>query len=60
MKSRCYMSGPMQVCQVDSLSGWQLYLVDWGKTQQREGEGARNPRIKVVSLEQLQQATGCC
>ncbi len=50
----------MQVCEVDALSSWQLYLVDWGYNTAEERErAAKNPRISVMNLEELQQETGC-
>ena len=50
----------MQVCKVDALSGWHLYLVDWGYNTAEERErAARNPRISVMSLKELQHATAC-
>ncbi|CAL5223568.1 g6103 [Coccomyxa viridis] len=49
-----------KVCKVDALSGWQLYLVDWGyNTAEERDRAARNPRIAVMSLQDLRQATGC-
>ena len=49
-----------QVCKEEALKGWQLYLVDWGyNTVEERQRAAQNPRIHVVSLQQLQSATGC-
>ena len=50
----------LQVCKEEALKSWQLYLVDWGYNTVEERErAAQNPRIHVVSLQQLQDATGC-
>lgn len=50
----------LQVCKEEALKSWQLYLVDWGYNTVEERErAAQNPRIHVVSLQQLQDAT-CC
>ena len=45
---------------MDALSSWQLYLVDWGYNTEDERQRAlSNPRVSVVSLQELQQAAGC-
>ena len=47
----------LQVCQVKELDHWQLYLVDWGyNTQQERDRAADNPRIHVVSHDQMSKA----
>ncbi|BDA48771.1 hypothetical protein COCOBI_12-4530 [Coccomyxa sp. Obi] len=48
-----------KVCKVPELQEWQLYLVDWGYNTQEERErAAANPRISVVSKDQLREAVG--
>lgn len=48
-----------QVCKVPELQDWQLYLVDWGYNTQEERErAAANPRISVVTKDQLREAVG--
>ena len=49
----------VQVCKEAGLSGWQLYLVDWGyNTQQERSTAAQNDRIAVVDMHTLQQICG--
>ena len=50
----------LQVCKEEALESWQLYLVDWGyNTVEERRRAAQNPRIHVVSMQELQRATGC-
>lgn len=51
--------GRVQVCKVPELEGWQLYLVDWGyNTAEERRRAEENPRITLLSLDTLPQATG--
>jgi len=48
-----------KVCKVPELEGWQLYLVDWGyNTAEERRRAEENPRITLLSLDTLPQATG--
>ncbi len=47
------------MCKVPELSGWALYLVDWGyNTAEERARAAANPRIEVVDKARLKQLVG--